>query len=210
MRLQERRAAGSRDEILSATRRVLAEVGAPKLTLELVARELGITKQALYHYYPSKHALLFEIVYAELAAVAEAVHAACEAAPDGASAVEGVIRAYVAYFAPRLDAYRLVMLQIQGLEPDAASPDMLARIHPLNDRMFGVATDKLVAKRRGKRADRLAARRMVFAAYLAAQGLLTMKALVERMGDPLRYGDDELVDELCRAFRARAEKEGYA
>ena len=31
-----------------------------------------------------------------------------------------------------------------------------------------------------------------------------------RFHDPLRYRDDELVDELCRTFRARATQEGYA
>jgi hypothetical protein len=51
---------------------------------------------------------------------------------------------------------------------------------------------------------------MVFAAHLAAQGLLSMKSMVERFNDPLRYSDAELVDELCHAFRASAEKEGYA
>lgn len=37
-----------------------------------------------------------------------------------------------------------------------------------------------------------------------------MKALVERFHDPLRYRDDELIDELCQTFRARATQEGYA
>ncbi len=192
---------------------VLGRVGAAKLTLELVARELGVTKQALYHYFPSKDVLLFELCMAELTASAAGVRAACTAAPDGVSALEAVIRAYVEYFASRLDAFRLVMMHIQQVEVAMMPPEAVARIRPLNDALYGVAEAKLLAGRRrgrGRQGDPLAARRLVFAAHLAAQGLLSMKALVERFHDPLRYRDDELVDELCRAFRASAEKEGYA
>jgi AcrR family transcriptional regulator len=209
-RLQQRRTSGSRQEILEATRAVLVRVGVPRLTLELVARELGVTKQALYHYFSSKDALLFELVHEELAASAAAVRAACEAAPDGASAIEALIRAYVAYFAPRLDAFRLVMVHVQQAAPGALPPEVIARIRPLNDVLYGEAEVKLVADRRGargRRRDPSAPRRLVFSAHLAAIGLLTMKSLVERFEDPLRFTDDELVDELCRAFRAAAEPE---
>ena len=125
--LQERRTAGSRQEILEATRAVLARVGVPRLTIKASwPAELGVTKQALYHYFPSRTTLLFEIVHAELAGAAEAVHAASEAAPDGASAIEAVIRAYVAYFAPRLDAFRLVMFQVQQLDARTLTPEVVA------------------------------------------------------------------------------------
>lgn len=192
---------------------VLERDGMAKLTLELVAGELGVTKQALYHYFPSKHALLTELVFAELEACADAIHAASEAAPDGASALEAVIRAYVAYYLPRLEAFRLVVMHVQQVEGVTFSADVLARLRPLNDRMYGVATAKLLADRRpvrGGRVEPIAARRMVFAAQLAAQGFLSMRTIVDRFADPLRYGDDEMVDEMCRAFRASAEKAGFA
>jgi AcrR family transcriptional regulator len=209
-RLQQRRAAGARDEILEATRAVVARVGVPQLTLELVARELGITKQALYHYFPSKNALLFEAAHADHAAAARAMHAASAAAADGASAIEAVIRAYVTYFAPRLDAFRMLMMQVQQVDIATLPPDQLARLRPLNDLAYGEAETKLKAdwrRTRGRIRDPHAARRLVFSAHLAAIGLLTMKSLTERFQDPLRYTDDELVEQLCRTFRAAAEKE---
>ena len=46
----------------------LARGGVAGLTLDAVARELGVTKQALYHYFDSKDALLFEVVFLESAA----------------------------------------------------------------------------------------------------------------------------------------------
>ena len=207
-RLQERRHAGSRREILEAARSVLARAGVPGLTQEAVARELGVTKQALYHYFPSKNALLFEVVLEEHAAAAEAVHTACAAAPDGPSAIEALIRAYVAHFAGRLDAFRLITLQVQFVDAERMEPEIMARFRSPNDRTYGAAEEKLRAEWRGvrgvKRGD---ARRLVFTAHLAAMGLLTMKALVERFEDPLRHRDDELVAELCGVFRPAAKKE---
>jgi AcrR family transcriptional regulator len=209
-RLAARRAAGSRQEILTATRAVLARVGPAALRVEHVAAELGVTKQALYHYYPSKEAVLFEVVVDELVAVAEAVHRAASAAPDGAGALEAIIRTYTAYFLPRLEMHRLCTMFVPTAASFEASPEMLARIRPVNDLLYGAAEAKLAAERKPRRSDPRAARRLAFTAHLAALGLLSMRAITDTMKDPLRYSDAELVDELCRTYRfaaAKAEKE---
>jgi AcrR family transcriptional regulator len=201
-RLKERRQAGSRDEILAATREVLAAGGVPGLTLEAVARRLGVTKQALYYYFKSKDELLFEVVVGELTACAQAMHDATAAAEDGPAALEALIRAYVGYYAGRLDTFRLVTQHVQQVEARRLSAAQVTRIRPLNDLMYQVAEHKLAAGRRPPRHPR----RLVFAAHLAAMGLLSMKAIVERFDDPLRHSDADLVDELCRVYRVAAEK----
>jgi hypothetical protein len=45
---------------------------------------------------------------------------------------------------------------------------------------------------------------MVFLANVAALGILTMKGMVEHLGDPLLYSDEELIDALARIFEAAA------
>ncbi len=45
---------------------------------------------------------------------------------------------------------------------------------------------------------------MAFLAYLAAIGLLTMKGMVESVGDPLLYSDEQLIDGFARVFEAAA------
>lgn len=210
-RLAARRTAGSRQEILDATRAVIHRVGAAGLRVEQVAAELGVTKQALYHYYPSKEAVLVEVVIDELVAAAQAVHDASEAAPDGAGALEAIIRAYTAHFLPRLEMFRLVSMFVPTPEVFRVAPEILARIRPVNDLLYGAAEAKLAADRRNhhrapRRGDPRAPRRLAFAAHLAALGFLTMRAITDSMNDPLLYTDAELVDELCRTFRAAAEK----
>ena len=60
---RERRRDRSREEILEAARRVLLRNGIAATTLDAVAREVGVSKTALYYYYPSKDALFFELVF---------------------------------------------------------------------------------------------------------------------------------------------------
>ena len=178
------------------------------MRVEHVADELGVTKQALYHYYPSKEAVLFEVVIDELVAVANAVDQAARAAPDGASALEAILRTYIGHFLPRLEMHRLVTMFVPTPLAFRASPEVLARIRPVNDLMYGAAAAKLAAERRDdkrpKKSDPRAARRLAFTAHLAALGFLTMRAITDSMNDPLLYSDAELVDDLCRTFRASA------
>ena len=205
-RLRERRLAGSRQEILEVARGVLARVGPLKVTLELVAAELGISKQALYHYFSSKDDLLFELVLEELIASAQAVHRACVEAADGPAALEALIRTYVAYFLPRLETHRLIAMQTAAAADFVPSASQLERIRPVNDLLYGEVERKLAAHSR--RRDRKAPRRLAFTAHLAAMGFLTMRAITAQANDPLRHGDDEVVDELCRTFRAAASAQG--
>jgi AcrR family transcriptional regulator len=205
-RLAARRAAGSRQEILAATRTVLARVGPAALRVEQVAAELGVTKQALYHYYPSKEAVLFEVAIDELVAAAEAVNRAALAAPDGAGALEAIVRTYTAHFLPNLEMHRLVTMFVPTPEAFRTSPEVLARIRPINDLMYGAAEAKLAADRKPTKHDPRAPRRLAFTAHLAALGFLTMRAITDSMKDPLLYSDAELVDELVRTYRAAAAK----
>jgi AcrR family transcriptional regulator len=174
-------------------------------TLEAVARECGVTKQGLLYHFPSKDALVFEMFMREWGSSAHAIEEAVALTDDGAAALEAIIRATVSHFAPRLDLFRLVTQKVQMHDVRALSPEHLKAIRPLNDVMYAGATKKLEAERRRGRGMRGAhPRRLAFSAHLAAFGILAMKALVDHFGDPLRYSDEELVDEMCRVFRAAA------
>lgn len=45
---------------------------------------------------------------------------------------------------------------------------------------------------------------VAFLANVAAVGILTMKGMVESVGDPLLYSDDQLIEALARIFEAAA------
>jgi AcrR family transcriptional regulator len=204
---RERRRERSREEIVEAARCVMLRDGIAATTLEAVAKEVGLTKAALYYYYPSKDAMLFEVIYASLEAQSQVVHDAVGEAKSGGEALGAIIRETVRFYAPRIDDFRLAYLHGQVATPGSVqvAREQLERIRPLNDRAFQGAADRISADSKQRRHRALVEPRlMAFLANLAAIGLLTMKGMVESVGDPLLYSDEELIEGLSRVFEAAA------
>ena len=111
---QQRRRDRSREDILVAARKVLLDSGVGAMTLEAVAKEAGMSKTGLYYYFPSKDALVFELVFATLERQTRAIHDAVEATRDGGDALRAIITETVKYFAPRLDDFRLAFLSARS------------------------------------------------------------------------------------------------
>ncbi len=204
---QQRRRDRSREEILAAARNVLLESGVGAMTLEAVATEAGMSKTGLYYYFPSKDALVFELVYATVERHARAIHDAVEATKDGGEALGAIIAETVRHFAPRLDDFRLAFLfsQVEGAGALKWTDEQFARLRPLNDLVFAGAAARLSAARKGRKGRAsLDPRLAAFLAHVSAIGLLTMKGMVEGVGDPLRYSDEELIDGFATVFAAAA------
>jgi AcrR family transcriptional regulator len=204
---KQRRRDRSREEILAAARAVLIRSGVGAMTLEAVAAEAGMSKTGLYYYFPSKDALVFELVHATLARQAQAVHDAVEGTQDGGAALRAIIASTIRIYAPRLDDFRLAFLsgQFATAGEIAWSKEQFARLRPLNDLTLAGATERLRAERRAtKGRGGVEPRLLAFLALLSAIGVLTMKGLVERLDDPLIYSDEELIDGLARIFAAAA------
>lgn len=83
--LRERRRAAATQEILDAAESHITEHGPAALSLRAVARSLGMTVQALYHYFPSRDALVTAVIAAAYEQVADAVADAARAAADPAT-----------------------------------------------------------------------------------------------------------------------------
>jgi AcrR family transcriptional regulator len=204
---RERRREASRDEILSAARRVLLRQGIASTTLAAVAEEAGLSKASLYYYYPSKDALLFELIFGVMENHAAAIKALAAEAANGSAALNAILRGTFSSFANRLDDFRLAFLhgQVAGKDAVHFDPAQFARIRPLNELIFGDSARKLAddLRKRSSRA-RVEPRLMAFLAYTSALGLLTMKGMVESVEDPLLYPDEQLIEGLARIFAAAA------
>jgi AcrR family transcriptional regulator len=195
----------SREEILDAAREVVLEKGVAGTTLAAVARAAGMSKTALYYYFPSKDALLFELTFQIHQARAQEVHDAVAETGSAPEALGALIDTLVKGYAARLDDFRLAFLYNQTATSGQASvtPEQFARFRPLNDLALAGTAERLgeVGETRAGVKPRL----LAFLAQMAAVGVLTFKSNVEAIDDPLLYSDDEIVAALIRIFSAAAE-----
>jgi AcrR family transcriptional regulator len=204
---RERRHGQVREEILDAARAVILERGLPGLTLAAVARELQLTKAALYHYFPSKEAISFELIRLSLEAHGKAVASAVAPTTSGADAIEALIRTSTAHFATRMDELRMTYLvpQVGSASATRFGPEMLAKIRPFNEQLYGSVAEKVRQDQTaGVVAKGIDGRRLAFLAHVAVIGMLTVEGLVAVADDaPLIHPRDAMVDDLVRTFRAR-------
>ena len=81
-----------REEVKSAALRQLAEGGAPALSLNAIAKELGVSGPALYRYFANRDALLTELIIDAYGDLAAALAAA--AGDRGSEVLAGVYRGW--------------------------------------------------------------------------------------------------------------------
>ncbi|WP_066947197.1 TetR/AcrR family transcriptional regulator [Streptomyces lushanensis] len=79
--LRERRRAAATREIVDAAESHIAEHGSAALSLRAVARSLGMTVQALYHYFLSRDALVTAVIARAYDRLADAVQNAVDTLP---------------------------------------------------------------------------------------------------------------------------------
>ncbi len=197
----------AREEILAASRKVLLDRGLVGLTLSAVARELNLTKAALYYYFDSKEKLVSELVFRSLERHAGIVGDAIAATSSGVDALEALIRTSADHYGERLDELRLSYLvpQIGTAAARRFDRENLARIRPFNERMYGTVASRIRAdQERGEIDPKVDGRRLAFLAHMSVIGTLTIEGLVDAADDaPLIHTREAMVEELVQTFTAR-------
>jgi len=202
----ERRRDQTRSEILDTARDAVLRSGLASFTLAAVADELALTKPALYYYFDSKEALLFELLLREWVESATEVQAAVEETENGADAVEQLMRTVFNRYRNRLELFVLFFKMGPGGDFEGMiGPKELERFRPINDMLYGGAEARLRADQHtGDFPKKRDPRRFAFSAHMAVIGLLNMKAIVAAAKDPLIHSDDDLIEDLCTTFRDAA------
>jgi AcrR family transcriptional regulator len=206
----ERRRDQTRAEILDTARDAVLRSGLAGFTLSAVADELGLTKPALYYYFDSKEALLFELLLREWVESATEVQAAVEETESGTDAVEQLMRTVFNRYRDRLELFVLFFKMGPGGEfEEIIGPEELERIRPINDMLYGGAEARLRADQRtGGFPKKRDPRRFTFTAHMAVIGLLNMKAIAASAKDPLIHSDEDMIDDMCTTFRDAALRGG--
>ncbi|MCK5802005.1 MAG: TetR/AcrR family transcriptional regulator [Lentisphaeria bacterium] len=82
-----------RDAILDAVKETFLLQGYRKLTLSAVAEAVGITKSALYHYFPNKKAMVRAVMQREMGRNQQALERAADRKRDPAAKLEAMLHA---------------------------------------------------------------------------------------------------------------------
>lgn len=91
--LRQRRRAVATQEIVAAAERHITEHGPSALSLRAVARGLGMSVQALYHYFPDRDALVTVLIAKAYEDLAAAVQTAADTVPPDSAVPRFVIAA---------------------------------------------------------------------------------------------------------------------
>jgi TetR/AcrR family transcriptional regulator len=146
-------------------------------SLDDLARELGIRKQTILYWYPSKEALLDAAIDRVAAEVTVRLEQAVAGAAPGFERVEAIVRAMF-----RLAARHPSMLgflrEVTRLGPPASSR-LLGAIAPLIDRAAGFLAAEMDAGRIRRHDPRL----ILLAAYSMVTGLATEVEVLRAFGE---------------------------
>ena len=191
-----------RREILTAAKDILEEEGIEGITLAAVASKLHLTKQALYHYFPSKELLIKTLTTWLLKDEIDYVMAEVEAASEEANTLEILIRAFYTHYINNLGAFRMIYCQgqLQSAADTRLDDEQLkTEVNPMTRHLFDLLEQRLAASS-WNASKRKKVRRLAFSAWLSALGLMTMLSLTKAMNDPLIHSDRDLLDTLSDVY----------
>lgn len=179
----------TKDRILAAAQEILTTGGVGALSFDAIARALGLSKQAVLYWFPSKPALLAELFAGWVRAEADVAVAALAGAPGPEQAIAAFVRAITDFHLGHLDRFRLMYLVPQTMKvgADPANRQILPLIHAESDRLYAALAGRLAGPE---------ARRQAMAVHSATLGLLLMVGLAEGSGDPLKHRTEDLITAL--------------
>jgi TetR/AcrR family transcriptional regulator len=188
------------ERILVAAMTAFGTRGYDGTSLDDLARDLGIRKQTILYWFPSKEVLLEAVVDRCADEVAGRLVQGLEGAGDGFGRVEAMVRAMF-----RLAARHPSMLgflrEVTRLGPPA-STRLLARLAPLIDR----ASEFLEAEMDAGRMRRHDPRLLLLAAYSMVTGMATEVDVLRAFGEePTLPSLLRRRDELLSLLRAALE-----
>lgn len=192
------RRTGTRDTILEAATDLFGVRGVEAVSLDQIASEVGVAKQTLLYWFPSKDDLLEQVLAATAAELAVVVEAAIRSAPDDPlDRIEAVVKA-VFRPAVRRPALLGLVREISRL-PTSSSDALTTRVQPLVARAVEWMRTEMAAGR--LRAGDPSV--IVALVYATVTGIATEPEALRAVGwNPDVAGLRRLRDELVEFLRA--------
>jgi len=190
----------TRSRVLDAALASFGTRGFEATSLDAIAADLGVRKQTILYYFPTKDALLAGVIDASADELISELERTLARAPDGWPRVEAVVRK-VFRLAARRPALLGLLREVSRLGPPA-SLQLVDRLDPLVKRAQGFVEEEMAAGRFRPRDPGL----VLIAAYSVVMGVATevevlgalgqeqtLRSLVRRRNDLLALLRDALV-----------------
>ncbi|MGK2947342.1 MAG: TetR/AcrR family transcriptional regulator, partial [Acidimicrobiales bacterium] len=188
------------DRILTAAMAAFGTRGYEATSLDDLARELGIRKQTILYWFPSKELLLEAVVDRCAEEVTGRLVRGLDGADDGFGRVEAMVRVMFR-LAARHPAMLGFLREVTRLGPPA-STRLLQQLEPLVDRAAGFLEAEMDAGRMRRHDPRL----LLLAAYSMVTGLATEVEVLRAFGEePSLPSLVRRRDELLALLRAALE-----
>ncbi|MSO87613.1 MAG: TetR/AcrR family transcriptional regulator [Acidimicrobiia bacterium] len=188
------------ERILEEAMTAFGTRGYEATSLDDLAGELGIRKQTILYWFPSKDALLEAVVDRCADEVTRRLVRGLDGAPDGFSRVDAMVRAMFR-LAARHPATLGFLREVARLGPPS-STRLLARIEPLIERASAFLQAEMDAGRMQRHEPRL----LLLAAYSMVTGMATEVDVLRAFGEePTLPSLLRRRDELLSLLRAALE-----
>lgn len=107
-----------RDTILNISADTFAEVGYPSATMAELAKRCGVSKSLLYHYYPSKDAILYDLLDAYMTRLQALVIDVASRALPASEALAETIRRFVREYEHSRTRHIVLLSDVKFLPPE--------------------------------------------------------------------------------------------
>lgn len=110
----------TRDQFIATAQRLFAAKGFYGVSIAAIAEQMGLTKQALLHYFGNKEKLYGEVLQSISAELMSATQEIIEREPDGAKRLTDLIIAQLRKMMSDQDSARLIMRELLDNEQRAS------------------------------------------------------------------------------------------
>ncbi len=148
-----------REYIVEQAARLYARDGFLGASVAKLAQACGISKSAIYHYYPSKEDILFDVMHSHILALDQAARAAAINAGPGAEKLRGLARALMRLYVGAHNRHKVLLNELDQL-PKARRAQIVALQRGLIELVEGALGG--IEPRLGRDAGRLRAAAMLF------------------------------------------------
>jgi TetR/AcrR family transcriptional regulator len=170
-------AGATRDRILDAALAAWGTRGYEATSLDALATALGLTKQSILYWFPSKEVLLEAVIRRSARELSEALQSALDAAGGGWERVEAVVRSVFRLAARRPELLGLLR-EVSRLGPPAAT-QMTQALQPLVRR----ASEFLEAEMDTGHMRRHDPNLLLLAIYSTVIGMVTEVEVLRALGE---------------------------